>query len=155
MKFHSLLWFRCAVLLSGVLTASGFVDLKTLCDLNHRKTSHSRLPLFAHSGLNGVDGDSSETEDDEFRSRHIYHEEGLSIKQPAVVDGATALFAISAVFPYPTLAAEISQKTEGMSPAFESAGKWFFVAYVVFSLLAGAKEFVVRFQKWRDDSSDD
>eukprot|EP00565_Helicotheca_tamesis_P009308 CAMPEP_0185736324 /NCGR_PEP_ID=MMETSP1171-20130828/27548_1 /TAXON_ID=374046 /ORGANISM="Helicotheca tamensis, Strain CCMP826" /LENGTH=204 /DNA_ID=CAMNT_0028406893 /DNA_START=53 /DNA_END=667 /DNA_ORIENTATION=+ len=43
----------------------------------------------------------------------------------------------------------------GMSSGERKAGEWFFVAYVVFSLLAGAKEMTVRFQKWRSGDGED
>lgn len=43
------------------------------------------------------------------------------------------------------------QRQEDMSPASKTAGEGFILVYVVFSLLAGVKEFASRFKKWNEN----
>jgi hypothetical protein len=43
------------------------------------------------------------------------------------------------------------QRQEDMSPASKTAGEGFILVYVVFSLLAGVKEFALRFKKWNEN----
>jgi predicted PurR-regulated permease PerM len=40
---------------------------------------------------------------------------------------------------------------EPSKPLVKTGGEYFILIYVVFSLLAGAKEFVVRFNKWNEN----
>ncbi len=42
------------------------------------------------------------------------------------------------------------QEYKDMSPVMKSGVQWIFLAYVVFSLLAGVKEFSKRFSDWKE-----
>lgn len=46
----------------------------------------------------------------------------------------------------------VRQEYKDMSGTQEAAGKGFILVYVGFSLLAGAKEFATRFNKWRENN---
>mmetsp|Transcript_3961 Transcript_3961/g.5264 ORF Transcript_3961/g.5264 Transcript_3961/m.5264 type:complete len:127 (-) Transcript_3961:222-602(-) len=59
-------------------------------------------------------------------------------------------FLLSTTTPSSLIISSSQEKIGGMTSTERKAGEWFFLAYVVFSLVAGAKEMTTRFTKWND-----
>ncbi len=71
---------------------------------------------------------------------------------PSLVTSESMSQGIDVAQPYPT------QQLEDTPSKINSAGDGFFYAYIIFSFLAGFKEFSVRFSKWmenRNNTSED
>jgi hypothetical protein len=135
--------FMCVA--SGFVTPSGY-------GLN----SNALPPSGSHVTSRLATAKAGETEGvSERHNTHGHNEKVFPLERMEVLTAATGAIPVLAVATHPAyaVAAEVGEKTQ-MSPVAEAAGTWIFVAYVGFSLLAGAKEMVVRFQKWRMNNSD-
>lgn len=141
------LWLKVLSLASFGLAVSGFVGTK------HQHPC-SRASQFCDLRLasSGAEVGDTKVFEDAFPQNN--DDERHVPKNSEIMATSAISVLTTTLVPFPAIAAEVVERKTDLSPIIEDAGKWFFVAYVVFSLLAGAKEMVVRFQNWKSDSGD-
>ena len=107
----------------------------------------ANTPLVGNEVVNARLHDITNTRDDQQFAQSLSREQSRDIMQVlnsmSISDEAVSTIGVSS---------SVQRQENGdISPASKTAGEGFILVYVVFSLLAGAKEFASRFKRWNEN----